>query len=127
MVREIICLDTSVLIDYFRKRNKEKTLFYTLSENYDFAISVITKFEIWVGADESQREYWNKIFAGIKILLLTETETDRASNILRYLKASNKIVELPDLLIAATALTNNIKIATTNKKHFERIPDLEII
>jgi hypothetical protein len=38
-----------------------------LSEKYDFAVSVITKFEIWVGADEIQREYWTKIFAEINV------------------------------------------------------------
>ncbi|HAN77628.1 MAG TPA: PIN domain nuclease [Bacteroidales bacterium] len=123
----MICLDTSILIDYFRKKNKEKTILYALSEKYSFAISVITKFEIWVGADEIQREYWNKIFTGFRILSLTEIETDKASDILKHLKATNKVIELPDLLIASTALTNNLKLATINKKHFERITDLTIV
>ncbi len=127
MDREVICVDTSVLIDYFRKQNKEKTLLYTLSEKYNFAISVITKFEIWVGADEIQRKDWNEILTGFKILPLTELETDKAANIIRHLKTINKIVELPDLLIAATALTNNMKFATLNKKHFVRITELTMV
>jgi predicted nucleic acid-binding protein len=49
MVKEIICLDTSIFIDYFRKKNKGGTFFVKLSEKYDFAISVITKLEIGVG------------------------------------------------------------------------------
>ncbi len=98
-----------------------------LSEKYDFAVSVITKFEIWVGADEIQREYWTKIFAEINVLPLTETDTDKAADILKHLKSSNKIIELPDLLIASTALTHNLKLATLNKKHFERIADLTVV
>jgi len=36
----MILLDTSVLIDLYRKKNKEKTLFYRLAEyETDFSIS----------------------------------------------------------------------------------------
>ena len=43
MDKKLICLDTSILIDYYRKKNKEKTKFVELSKSYKFAISVITK------------------------------------------------------------------------------------
>jgi tRNA(fMet)-specific endonuclease VapC len=46
MDKEIICLDTSIFIDYFRKQRKETTQLLKLAEKYDFAISVITKLEI---------------------------------------------------------------------------------
>lgn len=42
MDKEIICLDTSVFIDYFRKQKKEKTFLVELADNYDFAISVLS-------------------------------------------------------------------------------------
>lgn len=32
MKREIVCLDTSILIDFFRKKTKENTTFYKLSD-----------------------------------------------------------------------------------------------
>jgi predicted nucleic acid-binding protein len=37
------------------------------------------------------------------------------------------MIEIPDMLIGATAKANNLKLATLNKKHFERIKNLEII
>lgn len=44
MEKQIICLDTSVLIDYFRKVNKSKSFFYELTKEYDlFAVSAIKK------------------------------------------------------------------------------------
>jgi predicted nucleic acid-binding protein len=50
-VGEIICLDTSVLIDYFRKKDKSISFFYELSLNYKlFAVSIITEYEILVGS-----------------------------------------------------------------------------
>jgi predicted nucleic acid-binding protein len=45
------------------------------------------------------------------------------SNLLK----SNKMIDLADILIGATAVTYNIPIATLNIKHFVRIQGLEII
>lgn len=62
MGKELICLDTSILIDYFRKKNKSNTILYKLLDNYEFAISVITKFELLTGSNEKQKTFWNEIF-----------------------------------------------------------------
>jgi tRNA(fMet)-specific endonuclease VapC len=35
MENEIICLDTSILIDFYRKRLKEKSTFYRLTKVYN--------------------------------------------------------------------------------------------
>jgi tRNA(fMet)-specific endonuclease VapC len=47
--------------------------------------------------------------------------------ITKHLKATNKLIEVPDIFIGATALSNNMKIATLNKRHFERIAGLVIV
>ncbi|MCP3928276.1 MAG: type II toxin-antitoxin system VapC family toxin [Bacteroidetes bacterium] len=52
---------------------------------------------------------------------------EKAVEIHKDLKINNKLVEIPDLLIAATALSRGLKIATLNKKHFQRIQGLEVI
>ena len=51
----------------------------------------------------------------------------QAVSIHKALKRKNKMIEIPDLLIAATALTHQLPIATINKKHFERVEGLLII
>jgi predicted nucleic acid-binding protein len=43
------------------------------------------------------------------------------------LKRKRKQIDLADLFIAATAMTQNLSIATLNKKHFDRIDGLDII
>jgi len=46
----MILLDSSILIELFRKKDKEKTIFYSLSQSYsDLCISSITYYEIGVG------------------------------------------------------------------------------
>jgi len=51
MAKEIIVADTSLFIDYFRKQKKEKTVLFLLSEKYEIIISVITKLEVMIGAN----------------------------------------------------------------------------
>jgi predicted nucleic acid-binding protein len=43
------------------------------------------------------------------------------------LKRDRKQIDIPDLFIAASALSNNIKLATLNSKHFSRILGFEIV
>lgn len=127
MDREIICLDTSILIDYFRKAKKKETFLFELAKDYDFVISVITKFEILNGSNEEQEEFWNQIFDRIQIISLGEKEIEVSSDILKKLKSRNKIISLPDIFIGATALAHNLRLATLNKDHFQRIETLELI
>jgi tRNA(fMet)-specific endonuclease VapC len=127
MDKELICIDTSILIDYFRKKNKNKTLFVSLSRKYRFAISVITKFEILTGSNPEQSGFWNLLFKQITILPLLEKDIELASAIFKKLTSQNKIIGLKDILIASTALANDLKLSTLNLKDFERIEELMII
>lgn len=46
----MILLDSSILIELFRKKDKSKTRFYSLSKTYsDLSISSITFYEIGIG------------------------------------------------------------------------------
>lgn len=127
MVKEIICVDTSLFIDFFRKQRKEKTLLAKLAEDYEFAISVITKLEITVGVAKEQKDFWENVFGKLTIIPLSETEIDIASGIIQSLRKSNKIIGLQDILIASTAIANDLRFATLNLKDFERISELKII
>jgi len=50
-----ILLDTSILIDFFRKRDKSKSILFQLAGQYRFSISVITAFEIKIGIKHFER------------------------------------------------------------------------
>ncbi|MBC8228479.1 PIN domain-containing protein, partial [bacterium] len=52
-----ILVDTTILIDFLRKKNKEKSLLWKLREEYSYiAISVISVFELFAGATDEQKE-----------------------------------------------------------------------
>jgi tRNA(fMet)-specific endonuclease VapC len=128
MEKDLIVLDSSVLIDYFRKTKKETTFFVKLTDKYSsFAVSVITQFEIYVGSNETNKLFWDKFFSDFKILALDENCIMTAIEINEELKKKNRQIAFPDLLIAATAKANNLPLATLNQKHFSRINRLELI
>jgi len=126
--REKIVLDTSVLIEYFRKSNKENTVLYELGKNdFNYAISILTVFEIHRGVNnERQLNFWNILLEKYSVIEFKEKENNQAIKIYKNLKSRNKLIEFPDIFIAASAIANNLQLATLNKKHFDRIEGLAI-
>lgn len=128
MENEIVLLDTSILIDYYRKKDKSKSVLFTLSNKYSiFAVSSITQFEIYIGAKNEQIDFWDAFFQEITVLPFNSETSVIAVKIDLDLKSKRKQISIPDLFIAATALSNNLPCATLNKKHFERIADLVLV
>lgn len=63
----------------------------------------------------------------IKVIPFYEAVAQSAVDINNLLKRTRKQIGMADLFIAATAISNNLPFATLNKKHFNRIEDLQII
>ena len=124
----MILLDSSILIELFRKKDKEKTLFYSLSKSYvEMCISSITYYEIGVGNRKSHTDYWEALCNDLNVISFDKSCSDNAISIYLELLKANKMIDLADILIGATAVTHHIPIATLNVKHFDRISGLEII
>jgi tRNA(fMet)-specific endonuclease VapC len=124
----MILLDSSILIELFRKKNKEKTLFYQLSKTEDeFCISSITNYEIGIGNRKAHTGYWENLSNNFRVLSFDKSCSEKAITIYLDLLEENKMIDLADILIGATALTHDIPLATLNMKHFERIKGLELI
>lgn len=123
-----LLVDTSILIDYLRKKDKKKTQFYKIVNNYDLYVSTITLFELYAGAkdDRKMRDIEN-IIEYLEILPFTGNAAEKAGKIYISLRAENKVIEAKDLFIAATALSHDYPIMTLNVKHFDRIPNLNLL
>jgi len=124
----MILLDTSVLIEMFRVKDKKTTFFYRLStNNNDFAISILTHYEILRGCNSLQDIFWTNFLKNIKVIPFDLISSNAAIEIYKLLKKQNQMIDLADLFIAATALSHNLTLATLNLKHFNRIPNLRIL
>lgn len=128
MADKITLVDTSILINYYRKTDKTNSAWVKLvRQGYRFFISTVKKYEIYSGATESQLEFWGKVLQAIEVIPFDEACVDTAVEVNANLKRKRKQIGIADLFIAATALTHNLPIATINKNHFDRIDGLEII
>ena len=123
-----LLIDTSILIDHLRKKNKRKSQFYKTIGNYTLYVSTITLFELFAGGkDEQKKQDIENIIEYLKILPFTKETAKKAGEVYLSLRSENKLIEAKDLFIAATALSHNLPLMTLNIKHFDRIAELNII
>ncbi|MEP6514066.1 MAG: type II toxin-antitoxin system VapC family toxin [Parafilimonas sp.] len=129
-IQRLVFLDSSVLIEFFRKTQKENSFFYNLQikEGYQgFLISGIVQMEIYRGLDSKQKLFWDNLFEDLILVPFGIKATQEAVRISLELKSKRRSLAIPDLIIAATASSLNTPLATLNEKHFFDIDGLTII
>jgi tRNA(fMet)-specific endonuclease VapC len=124
-----ILVDTTILIDFLRKQKKEKSRLWKLREEYqNLTISAISVFELFAGATDDQKiEDVRKLLKWFDILDFDEKIAEESGEIFKKMRREKKLIEYRDLFIGTTAVFYDLKIATLNVKHFEHIPNLEIL
>ena len=128
MADKIILIDTSTLIDLFRKTDKNNSALLSLvRQGYTYCISAVTEYEIYTGALLGQVGFWGAFLQKTEVLAFDKAVAKVAVDINRELKRKRKLIDTADLFIAATAIANNLPFATLNKKHFDRIEQLAIV
>lgn len=125
-------LDTDT-ISYFLK-NEPKVM--SAAQDYlnfhrGFTFSIITRFEILRGLKARQAPRQIAKFEGIcrnsKIFELDDKTIVKAADIYADLYKRGQLVGDADILIAATAIENNLAVVTNNENHFNRIGGLRIL
>jgi predicted nucleic acid-binding protein len=119
-------LDSSILIDFLRQKDKKGTLFFRLiSDHESCAISIITHAELYAGKSvweqKRAKDELESMISGLEILPITQEISQNAGK----LRAKYGI-HLLDALIAQTALSHEIPLVTLNTKHFSNIPRLKL-
>ncbi len=128
MAEKIILVDTTILIDYFRKTDKANSVWVTLfDQGYDFCISAITHYEIYSGATSAQLTFWKNVLDKTEVIPFDEKVAQVSVEINNELKNKRKQIDKADLFIAATAISKNLPFATLNRKHFDRIDGLNVV
>jgi len=121
-------VDSTILIDYFRKTDKNNARLVTHFKNYNkLYISSITEFEVINGSTPAHLQSWNQMLLRFTILDFDSIAAREATEIVRQLKIKRKSIDKPDLFIAATALSHGLTLDTTNKRHFESIEGLNLL
>ncbi|CAN5698464.1 type II toxin-antitoxin system VapC family toxin [soil metagenome] len=128
MAHEKLMIDTSLLIDYFRKTDKANSTLVTHFKQYNHLyISSVTEFEVFNGATETHKKFWEGMLTRLIILNFDSKAAREAAKIVSQLKSKRKTIDKPDLFIAATAVANGLTLDTFNIKHFIHIDSLELL
>ncbi len=126
---EIICLDTSVLISHKRalKKAKSETFLFHLAQQYQFAVTVVSVFELLRGDNNDEDKFWMDFFSKILILPFDFESSSIAGTIDRELIRRGNKIKVTDLFISSIALRNKLTLATEDKSDFPRIKNLKLI
>lgn len=124
----MIMLDTSVLIEALRATDKTSTLLHTVATEGDvLAVSSVTVYEFRNGITKANQVLCEQMLNTLSVCAFDDDAARIASTIYRSLKSQSSLIEIADILIAATALANNLPLATLNIRHFQRIHGLTLI
>jgi predicted nucleic acid-binding protein len=133
-----IILDSSVLIASERRGKNAHYALKQIAERVagqDLAISVVTVIELAHGIARSdtlerremRRLFLSELIEALPVQPVTTTIALRAGQMDGDRTSKGVRIALSDLLIGVTALELGYKVATTNLRHFQMIPELEIV
>lgn len=120
----MIVIDTDIFVDHLRGYAPAMAFFESLASQEDIFFSAITEAELVAGNECKEKakkdgvlqflNQWNKIVVSNQIAVL-------AGDLCR-----DKELELPDAIIAASALVSKAELVTRNEKDFKKVIDLKI-
>lgn len=129
----MICLDTTVIIDFLNNRKEAVSLIEQNQENL-LMTTEITVLEVFFGIyikrnpSKEEEDKVREFFNSLDILPMKKSSGKLTAKILSDLSKKGTKLEQNDALIAATMLKNGCNtIITKNKKHFSRIKGLKVI
>ena len=124
-------IDTDTLSLFLRRHNEVVENFQRyFKEIGKINLSIINYYEVLSGLKhkdaQRQLENFQTIVEKNTLLPLTEKSCKIATDIYATHKKQGNPLDDMDILIASIAIENELVLVTRNRKHFERIKNLEI-
>jgi len=127
-MEDSVVIDADVFIRHWRTKSNRETLFEQLNKQYrNLFVSAVAKYEVFVGVAEKDRDEWEMLFNRVTVLAFDDATIETARSVYRQLKRENKMIDMSDILIASTAMVNDLPLATLNRDHFKRIRGLRLV
>jgi len=127
MAKNQIIIDTNIYIKYYRGVTAIKQLFEKIGFK-NMVVSDITVMELLIGCNTIQKR--KETEEGIKLFKIATVDNEIIEKaillIKRYAVSNSGNLALPDIIIAANAIYENIPLLTHNKKDFEFIKELKL-
>lgn len=126
-----VLIDTDILSYYFKGHQNVVHNFSYYLESFELIeISIITYYEIVSGLLSKdafkQLELFEEFVSDNIVIPITERSCKISAELYSTLKRKGEVLDDIDLLIAGTAIENELAIVTNNERHFQRIPGLKV-
>ncbi len=124
-------LDTNIITAFLKNDLRVVDRVSDYLEHFDkLTINIISYYEILRGLkdlanDEKIRMFEDFIQENELVSIKKET-VEKAAEIYAYLKKEGNLIEDADILMASTAIVENLVLITNNIKHFKRIKGLKL-
>lgn len=122
-----LLLDTSIIIDFQRVKQKQATWLYRLADRGDdLYISIITHTELHAGdsiwESKNKKKELEVVLSNITVLPLSPEVSEMSGKIRHDFK-----IKITDAIIAATAIINKLALVTFDKKDFPKVKNLKLL
>lgn len=114
--------DTNSVIEYLENKLPEKILVFM--DNLEMHLSVISRIEL-LGWSKMTEHQFQQLSGFISASLVYDLSEEIIQNTIKIRKSHR--IKLPDAIIAATAITNNLTLITRNTSDFKKIVNLQVI
>ncbi|MEA5418227.1 type II toxin-antitoxin system VapC family toxin [Spirulina sp. CCNP1310] len=122
-----LLIDTDILIDIANNDNTAQKRLTEESQQYQLNISSITEMELIVGCrNKAELQHLNQFLKQFHRLNLNESIAKIAIQLMQTYNLSHNLL-IPDALIAATAIVENIALLSKNQKDYHFIPNLNLL
>jgi predicted nucleic acid-binding protein len=123
----LVIIDTDILIDVSHKDDKAVNYVENLEFNYSLAISLITQMELIIGCrNKHELAMLDKFLNRFQVIKLNDSISTIAIDLLKQYRLSHGLL-MPDALIASTALSLNVNLATKNQRDYRFIENLKLL
>ncbi|MCX5883581.1 MAG: type II toxin-antitoxin system VapC family toxin [Deltaproteobacteria bacterium] len=112
----LILLDTDVLVDFFRGR--EKAVAFVNTYNARIILSSIVVAELYAGVKGNEEQNALQNFVSLFRVVPVNAEIGRAGGLYKRDYGKSHGVGLADAILAATAEAENAELKTLNSKHY---------
>ena len=117
-------LDTGLVLRHLRGQRRVVSFLRALSKSERLFIATVTRLEVHAGMTPDERYATQKLLSRLGVYDLDRTIADKAGDLIAMSKKSGRVLGVPDAIIAATAISNNLTLVTLNPNDFKNITGL---
>lgn len=122
-----VLLDTCVIIDALKSKYDRHVLLSELaSRGETLACCAINVAEVYAGMRPYEEEATAGLLASLEFIEIERDLAERAGRLKFEWERKGRTIHIPDAIIAAVALTFDLRLATDNRRDFP-MPDLQFL